>query len=209
MPGGIITYKKANSADGIYQDVPEVLWRTIESSVGIGSHDDPLGGWLLKEWRKGTGPDVRYHMPAGRFSREFKRSTTTMEHMLKLWEHWLRRKPGPESGPPFRLEGDVACHQLTNGSMTFGLWQYAIGGQAAQVMGSVTISEARYLPALDQVLWTGWNIMGTGSFMAGRLKTMIGLPEPHTLRRPGAFGATIHIIQWYSDVPSWVRAREQ
>ncbi len=102
--------------------------------------------------------------------------------------------------------------------MSFGVWQYAMGNRAAQVMGSVTISEARYLPTLDKVIWTGFNIMGTSSWKAAGIRRQIrdaakarniaiNLPEPPNIRRPSAFGATIHIIQWYADVPSWVRLR--
>jgi hypothetical protein len=200
--------KTVSTADGVYDDIPDLVWRGIENPLGLGTFNDPLGGLLLREWRTGTGPDIRCHTPRSRFSAEFIRSTSTLEHMLALWNVWLTRKESTGTPPPFRISGPSTCHRLTNGSMAFGPWQYAMAGRAAHVMGSVIISEARYLPEKDKVLWTGWNIMGTGSFMAAHLKQKLKLgPEPATIRRPKKFGATLHVLQWYADVPSWVRAR--
>lgn len=212
-----IVYREISTADGLYQSVPEAVWRGVEAGLGLGAYDNPLAGMLLREWRTGRGPDTRVHRPGSLFTEEFRNSVTTLEHMLKLWNVWLHRRTGPGSGPPFRI-GDAASHRLTQGRMSFGVWQYAMGNRASQVMGSVSISEARYLPALDKVLWTGHNIMGTASWKAAGIRAKIrdatknsrvpiNLPEPPNIRRPGRFGATILILQWYADVPSWVRAR--
>jgi hypothetical protein len=214
-----IVLRQGSTADGVYKSVPETVWRGVEAGLGMGNHADPLAGWLLREWRTGSGPDIRIHSGRSQFSGEFKNSTTTLEHILGIWSYWTTRREGPKSGPPFRINGTPAAHRLTQGKMPFGVWQYAMGNRAAQVMGSVTISEARYLPELDKVLWTGFNVMGTSSWKAGNIRRQIrefgarngkriNLPDPPNIRRPAAFGATIHIIQWYGDVPSWVRARQ-
>jgi hypothetical protein len=213
-----IVNQRVSTADGLYQSVPEAVWRTVEAGLGMASYDDPLAGLLLREWRTGAGPDIRFHRPGSRFTEEFRNSTTTLEHMIKLWQHWLNRRETPTNGPPFRISGTPASHRLTQGGMGFGVWQYALGNRAAQVMGSVVISEARYLPERDKVLWTGHNIMGTASWKAENIRrqirnatknsrVQINLPEPPNIRRPAPFGATIHVLQWYADVPSWVRAR--
>jgi hypothetical protein len=212
MPGGNIIPRREpyNTGNGIYDDIPDPIWSAVEKLQGSGSHADPLGGLLLREWRTGAGPDVRYHGPRSRFSDGFASSTGTGEHMLKIWEHWLRRKEGDDRGPPFRVSGPPSCHRLTNWGMGFDAWQFMLANPYAHDMGSVTVSEVRYLPEKDKVLWTGWNIMGTGSFMGARLRKQLNVSaEPVTLRRPGKFGAVLHILRWYRDVPSWVRAREQ
>jgi hypothetical protein len=212
LPGGIIIPRRetVNTGDGVYDDIPEFVWRGIENMQGFGSHADPMGGLLLREWRTGTGPDIRYYYPRSRYSIDFAASTSTAEHMLTLWEVWLGRAEGGDQGPPFRISGPPSCHRLTNGKMSFGAWQFMIANPSAHVMGSVTVSEARYLPGKNKVLWTGWNIMGTGSFMGARLRQQLNVSdEPVTLRRPGKFGAVLHILQWYTAVPGWVRAREQ
>jgi hypothetical protein len=207
LRGADVLHVQKSTADGFYKDVPGLVWSPIEKICGVGSYADPLGGQLLREWRTGTGPDIRYHSPRSAFSDEFKNATSTMEYTLKIWEYWINRKASKSSPPPLRLSGSPACHVLTNAGMSFGIWQYMMSGRSAQVMGSVTMNGVRYLPATGNTLWTCWNIMGTGSFMAGHIRRQLGWDEPATLRRPGAFGATRHIIQWYSDVPSWVRAR--